>query len=183
MVLLESLPLSLGESAHEFILPGIDGKDHSLNEYKGAKALVIIFMCNHCPYVQGVIARLIELYDEFKDKGIQFVGINANESDNYPEDSFEKMPEYAKKWGMNFDYLRDESQEVAKKYKAQCTPDIFVYDEHQKLAYHGRIDDNWQESDKVTSNDLQDALNALIKGKQVSDEQHPSMGCSIKWRS
>ena len=93
------------------------------------------------------------------------------------------MPEYAKKWGMNFDYLHDESQDVAKKYQAQCTPDIFVYDENHKLAYHGRIDDNWQKPENVTTHDLQDALHALVKGEKVSEDQHPSMGCSIKWRS
>lgn len=182
MVLLESLNLPMGSKAHDFNLPGIDGADHSLASYNDAKILVIVFMCNHCPYVQAVISRLIQLQEDFKNKGVQFVGINANESDNYPEDGFEKMPEYAKEWGMNFPYLRDETQEIAKIYKAHCTPDIFVFDSERKLAYHGRIDDNWQHEDQVTKEDLKEALNALVKGEKVAEKQNPSMGCSIKWK-
>lgn len=183
MFLLESLQVPLGSPAHDFSLPGIDGKDHSLKDLKGEKALVIVFMCNHCPYVQGVIQRLISLQKKFADKGVVFVGINANESDNYPEDGFEKMSEYAEKWGLNFTYLRDESQEVAKKYKAQCTPDIFVYDNDLKLAYHGRIDDNWQHEDEVTTHELKDALRALVNNEKPNEKQNPSMGCSIKWKN
>ncbi len=183
MVLLESVNVPLGTPAPEFQLPGIDNETHTLDEYNRTHALVIVFMCNHCPYVQGVIGRLIALQDEFKDKNVQFIGINANESDNYPEDSFEKMSEYAKKWGMNFPYLRDETQEVAKKYNAQCTPDIFVYDNNHKLIYHGRVDDNWQEPDKVEVHDLRDALTAFVEGKEISPVQYPSIGCSIKWKS
>jgi peroxiredoxin len=182
MTLLESLNIPLGSDAHDFNLPGIDGQDHSLDSYKDEKVLVLVFMCNHCPYVQGIIQRLISLQDKFKDKGVKFVGINANDSENYSEDGFDKMSEYAKDWDLNFDYLRDESQEVAKIYKAQCTPDIYVYDKDQKLAYHGRIDDNWQHEDQVTTHELHDALEALVNDKNVSDQQYPSMGCSIKWK-
>lgn len=182
MVLLESLNIPLGSDAHDFNLPGIDGVDHSLESYKDNKILVIVFMCNHCPYVQGVIHRLINLQEEFKNKGVKFIGINANDSDGYPEDSFEKMSEYAENWGMNFDYLRDETQEVAKKYKAQCTPDIYVFNNNRQLAYHGRIDDNWQHEEQTTTHELQNALTALIDDKEVSDQQYPSMGCSIKWK-
>ncbi|MBA4337110.1 thioredoxin family protein [bacterium] len=171
MVLLESLQVPLGSLAHDFSLPGIDGKNHSLSDLKGEKAVVIIFMCNHCPYVQTVIQKFISLQQEFRDKGVVFVGINANESANYPEDSFEKMSEYADKWGLNFAYLRDDSQEVAKKYKAQCTPDIFVYDKDLKLAYHGKAE-----------GELEDALTSLVAGKKPSEKQNPSMGCSIKWK-
>lgn len=183
MVLLESLQVPLGSPAHSFSLPGIDGKDYSLNDLKGEKALAIVFMCNHCPYVQAVIQRLISLQKKFVDKGVVFVGVNANESDNYPEDSFEKMSEYAGKWGLNFVYLRDESRKVAKKYKAQCTPDIFVYDKDLKLAYHGRIDDNWQHEDEVKIHELNDALEALVNDKKPDEKQNPSMGCSIKWKN
>lgn len=182
MVLLESLNLPLGSDAHEFDLPGIDGKNHSLDSYKDEKVLVLVFMCNHCPYVQAVIQRLINLQDKFKDKGVKFVGINSNDSDGYPEDGFEKMSEYAEEWGMNFDYLRDETQAIAKIYKAQCTPDIYVFDGERKLAYHGRIDDNWQHEDQATTQELDDALEALVKGENPSDQQYPSMGCSIKWK-
>ncbi len=182
MVLLESKNLPLGTKANDFELRGIDESKHGLNDYSDAKVLVIIFMCNHCPYVQAVIGRLIELQEEFKNKGVQFVGINSNDSENYPEDDYEKMSEYAKKWGLNFPYLRDESQKVAREYKAQCTPDIFVFDEDRKLAYHGRIDDNWQHEDEVTKRELKQALKALINDEKVSERQNPSMGCSIKWK-
>lgn len=183
MVLLESLQIPLGSAAHDFSLPGIDRKDHSFSDFKGNKAIVIVFMCNHCPYVQGVIQRFISLQKKFKNDGIVFIGINANESDNYPEDSFEKMSEYADKWGLNFVYLRDESQEVARKYKAQCTPDIFVYDKELKLVYHGRIDDNWQHEDQVTTHELKDALTTLINNGKPNEKQNPSIGCSIKWKN
>jgi len=182
MVLLESLQIPLGSVARNFSLPGIDGKEHSLLDLKG-DITVIVFMCNHCPYVQGVIQRLISLQKKFKDKGVVFVGINSNESDNYPEDSFGKMKEYADRWGLNFMYLRDKSQKIAKEYKAQCTPDIFVYDKDLKLAYHGRIDDNWQHEDQVKTHDLNDAIMSLVNGKTVAKKQNPSMGCSIKWKN
>lgn len=182
MVLLESTKVALGTPAPNFSLPGVDDKDHSLNDYKGVKALVIIFMCNHCPYVQAQWIRMVELQNKYKDQGVQFIGINANYNPDYPEDSFEKMKEYAQEYGMNFPYLMDESQEVARSYKAQCTPDIFVYDADQKLAYHGRIDDSWKDGDAATTHELDDALAVLATGKQPTEEQYPSMGCSIKWR-
>lgn len=182
MFLLESTNVPIGAKAVEFDLPGIDGKNHTLDDFKEAKGLVIIFMCNHCPYVQAVIHRLIDLNAQYKDKGIQFIGINANESDNYAEDSFEKMPEYAKEWGMDFTYLRDEDQKVARAYNAQCTPDIYLYDQDQKLYYHGRIDDNWKEPESVKTHELKDAIDTLLSGKSYEEEQHPSIGCSIKWK-
>lgn len=181
MVLLESLNLDLGSPAPDFELPGIDGEIHNHNDFNQYKILCIVFMCNHCPYVQAVIDRLIKLQEEFKEE-VRFIGINSNDAENYPEDSFEKMPEYAKKWGLNFPYLRDESQEIAKEYKAQCTPDIFVYDEKRKLAYHGRVDDNWKDPEKVNKHELKNALKNLVSGKPAKDEQKPSMGCSIKWK-
>jgi peroxiredoxin len=182
MVLLESQNLPLGSDAIDFDLPGIDGENHTLAQLKGSKATVIIFMCNHCPYVQAQWPRMVELQMQFLNKGVNFIGINANDSSDYPEDGFDKMPEYAKEYGMNFPYLRDEDQVVAKRYGALCTPDIFVYDKALKLAYHGRIDDNWQEPSKVTSHDLMEALNALVRDQKPDSYQHPTMGCSIKWK-
>jgi len=183
MFLLESSQIPLGSLAPEFSLTGIDDKNYSLNDFKGNVAFVVVFMCNHCPYVQGVIQRLISLQKEFMNDRVVFIGINANDSANYPEDGFEKMKEYAKKWKLNFSYLRDESQTVAKKYKAQCTPDIFVYDKDFKLAYHGRIDDNWQHENQITTHDLKDALIAIVHGNTPKKKQSPSMGCSIKWKN
>jgi peroxiredoxin len=182
MVLLKSLQLPMGTPIIDFNLPATDGGNYSSADFSDKKALVIIFMCNHCPYVQAVIDRLIAIQAEYAVKGVQLIGINANDTENYPEDSFEAMQECVEERGINFPYLHDESQEVAKAYQAQCTPDIYVFDQNRKLAYHGRIDDNWQEEDKVTKQDLREALNAIIVGKPIPEPQQPSMGCSIKWK-
>lgn len=110
------------------------------------------------------------------------MGINPNDDESYPEDSFENMKRYYREWGMNFPYLRDECQEVARRYGAVCTPDIFVYGPERTLLYRGRIDDNWQDEARVTRKDLREAIEAILEGRPVSEDQHPSMGCSIKWR-
>lgn len=182
MALTYSQSIPFAEKAHDFALPGIDGKNYSLADFKDKKILVMVFMCNHCPYVAACWDRLIALQNEFGARGVQFVGINANDASDYPEDSFEKMKEYARAKGHNFPYLRDESQEIAKKYNAICTPDIFVYDENRELSYHGRIDDNWKDETKITRRELAEALESLIAGKKPSKDQKPSMGCSIKWK-
>lgn len=182
MVLLESLNLEMNMPATDFSLKRTDGKFMSLKDYAESKVLVIVFMCNHCPYVQAVWPRLVDLQSQFANSGVVFVGINANSNADYPEDSFEKMAEYANKYEMNFDYLFDENQETAKAYKAQCTPDIYVFDENRKLKYHGRIDDNWQDEAAVTKKELAEALENILLGREVEVEQKPSMGCSIKWQ-
>jgi peroxiredoxin len=183
MALIYSQTIPFGEKAPDFSLPGIDGKTYTLASFADKKVLVVIFMCNHCPYVQACWNRLIALQNEFDARGVQLVGINANDAQSYPEDSFEKMKEYVQRKKHNFPYLRDKSQEVAKAYGAVCTPDIFVYDEKRGLAYHGRIDDNWQEPGEVTKRELAEALEALLNGrKKPSPDQKPSMGCSIKWK-
>lgn len=182
MALLYSQTVPFGSPAPDFSLPGADGKKHTLASFKDKKALVIIFMCNHCPYVQACWQRLVELDREFSPQGVQFVGINSNDPQNYPEDSYEKMKEYAEKNGQLFPYLCDDSQVVAKAYGAVCTPDIFVYDSEHKLQYHGRIDDNWKEPENVSTRELAEALEALIKGELPNRDQNPSMGCSIKWK-
>ena len=180
--MLESLPLHLGKDIIPFSLPATDGKGYGPADFKDKKILVVIFMCNHCPYVKAVIDRLIAIQADYACKGVQLIGINANDSEGYPEDSFEAMQEWVEEKGINFPYLFDESQEVAKSYQAQCTPDIYVFDQARKLAYHGRIDDNWQEADKVTKQELCDALDTIVDGKPVPESQHPSIGCSIKWK-
>lgn len=182
MTLTYSQTIPFGNKAPDFSLPGIDGKTYSLASFADKKILVLVFMCNHCPYVQACWDRLIDLQKEFGGRGVQFIGINANDAKGYPEDSFEMMKTYAAERGHNFPYLRDESQEVAKAYAAMCTPDIFVYDEKRELAYHGRIDDNWKEPKKVTKRELAEALEMLLKGEKPSQNQNPSMGCSIKWK-
>lgn len=182
MVLLKSIKIPMGTKPVDFNLKGIDGEMHSLADYDDKEILVIVIMCNHCPYVQAVDDRLVQLQEKFAKQNVQFIGINPNDDATYPEDNFENMIKRAGEKGYNFPYLKDEDQSIARQYQAQCTPDIFVYDKNRELCYHGRIDDNWQEPDKVTSNDLNDAIEALLDGKKPSPEQYPTMGCSIKWK-
>lgn len=182
MALLNSKMVPLGTKASDFDLRGTDGKNYSLDSFKEKKVLVVIFMCNHCPYVKAVLDRLIAIQNDYADKGVQLIGINPNDTVNYPEDSFENMKKIVNEKNIPFPYLIDESQETARKYDAVCTPDIYVYGNERTLIYRGRIDDNWQEESKVTQRDLRDALDAILKGNPVSEEQTPSMGCSIKWK-
>lgn len=182
MSLLESIDVPLGTVAPDFQLRGVDGNIYSLGDFKERSVLVVVFMCNHCPYVQACIDRLVTLQEDFIDKGIRFIGINPNDSLDVPEDDFEAMKIFAREKNMNFPYLRDETQQVAKAYKAVCTPDVFVYDDQRTLRYHGRIDNNWKDSSKVTSQDLRTALEAIVHHKNVDSSQLPSMGCSIKWK-
>ena len=178
----ESSSVELGEKIKDFDLLATDGKNYSPSSFKDAQGLVIVFTCNHCPYAQAAWPLLIKLAEEFEDKSVAFVGLNPNDENSYPEDSFEVMKEKVSEWGINFPYLRDESQEVAKAYGAVCTPDIFVYDKNRELYYHGRINDNWQEPEKVTKEELKAALINLTEGKPAPTNQKPSIGCSIKWK-
>lgn len=183
MVLLHSDPVTLGTSAPDFTgLPGTDGRTYGLADFADADVLAVVFMCNHCPYVVGTIDRLVALQAEFADRGVRFVGINANDVQRYASDSPERMVDFAAKHGVNFPYVFDATQQVAKAYGAVCTPDIFVFDRERALRYRGRIDDNWRNPSAATQHDLQAALTALTEGRAVAKEQHPSMGCSIKWK-
>ena len=172
--------LTKGDAAPDFRLPGTDGKEHSLEEFKG-KALLVIFMCNHCPYVVPKFSYFVELQKKYPD--LQLVAINSNDAANYPEDSMEKMKEYAEREGFNFPYLFDESQEVAKSYGAECTPDPYLFDSGHKLRYHGRFDDahGQAHSDGKTS-EMEDAIKQLLAGEEVTVQSLPSMGCNIKWK-
>jgi peroxiredoxin len=183
MILLESLKTDLGGAAPSFSLPGTDGKTYSLDDFADSKALIIVFMCNHCPYVHAVIDRLIAIQNDYADRGVQVVGINSNDSSTHPDDSFENMIKFVSERGVNFPYLYDESQKVAEDFGAQCTPDIFVYDQDHALAYHGRIDDSWQDEAAVTKRELCEALDMILAGEKPSSDQNPSMGCSIKWKN
>jgi peroxiredoxin len=173
---------NLNHPVIDFKLKSVDGKYYSVDSFKSKDILVIIFMCNHCPYVIAVIKRLVKLQKYFENKSVQFVGINPNDVEAYPEDSFDNMIIFHKENKMNFPYLIDETQEVAKKYDSVCTPDIYVYDKERILRYRGRIDDNWQNEDKVSREELKEALEQLVEGKLPSESQFPSMGCSIKWK-
>ncbi len=173
-----------GSKAPDFgKLKGIDGKLHSLQEFKGKKALLIVFMCNHCPYVQPKIAKLIELQSLYGKKGLQLVGINCNNIEEYVDDSFEKMKEFVKEKGINFVYLIDESQESAKKFGATCTPDPFLFNEKMELVYHGRIDEaHGKPHETAKTNELEQAIQELLEKGKVSVAPLPSMGCNIKWK-
>ena len=183
MARLKSIMAPLETAAHDFSLDGVDGRTYSLNSFIEKEIIVIIFMCNHCPYVKAVLKRLINLQNEFINHGVQFVGINPNDAARYPDDSLENMKVIAKENGFSFPYLIDPSQKTAKLYNAVCTPDLYVYGKDRKLAYRGRIDDNWEYPKKVTQHDLKLALEAMLDGKPVPHKQIPSMGCSIKWKT
>lgn len=162
---IESTDINLGTKAEDFDLPGTDGKNYSLDSFEDSKGLVVAFTCNHCPYAQAAWPLLIKLADEFRAKSISFVGINPNDESLYPEDSFEVMKEKVGQWGINFPYLRDKSQEVAKKYQAVCTPDVYVFDKNHSLYYHGRVNDNWKEPEKSDQRRTQRRVKLAFGGK------------------
>jgi peroxiredoxin len=179
----ESSTPALGSPCPDFRLPAVDGQSYARDDFARAEALVVMFICNHCPYVKAVEDRLIGLAREFEGRGVQFVGVCANDAQSYPDDAFDKLAERWRSKGYGFPYLHDESQEVARAFGAVCTPDIFVYDKERKLAYRGRIDDSWKAPDQVTRRELAAALEALLEGRPLPREQFPSLGCSIKWKS
>jgi len=183
MVLLgsEYVTLKQGDPAPDFSLMNIDGTFYSLQDIKGENATLIIFMCNHCPYVLPKIAEIKRIAEDFKDKGLVVIGMNSNESENYPEDSYEKMQEYFDEWGVDFYYLHDESQEVAREYGAVCTPDPFLFDADLKLIFHSRIDDTHGKQEG--KHELYVAIEEFLDSENISMEENPSMGCSIKWKN
>jgi peroxiredoxin len=174
--------LEIGQRAPDFSLPGVDGKDYSLTSFKNKKVVVVMFSCNHCPYVQAYEDRLISIQREYASKGVQLVAINANDSDGYPEDGFDNMVKRSQKKQFNFPYLRDESQRVARAYGAEYTPEVFVLNSKQEVRYIGRVDDNWQHPDKVRSRDLHDAIEAVLAHKKVANPVTHAIGCTIKWK-
>jgi peroxiredoxin len=178
-----STMLPLGTEAPDFDLLNINGQHVSLKSFDGAKALVVIFMCNHCPYVKHVAPEISRLSNDYLAKGVAFVGISSNDTDAYPDDSFEKMVIEARERGYHFPYLLDADQSVAQAYRAACTPDIFVFDGSKKLVYRGQLDDSRPKNDKpLTGSDLRAALDAVLDQRAVSADQKPSIGCNIKWR-
>jgi thiol-disulfide isomerase/thioredoxin len=172
--------LELGTVAPDFNLESVNGGSLSLSYADQSKGFVILFICNHCPYVLHIEDKLVEVANEYIAKGIGFIAISSNDIEKYPQDSPEKMKEK----GYPFPYLFDESQEVAKEYKAACTPDLFVFDKNRKLVYCGQFDDSRPKNDNpVTGNDLVEALDAVLEGRTIPEEkQVPSIGCNIKWK-
>jgi peroxiredoxin len=174
--------LKIGDNAPDFTLPATSGQQLALSAGAGTAATVVLFWCNHCPYVIPNQARVIELQAEYAPRGVNFIAICANRADAYPEDSFENMQRRAAEMGYNFPYLHDESQSVARAYGAERTPEAFLFDAALKLRYHGRIDDNHQDQAKATQHDLRNALEAVLAGRAPDPAETGALGCSIKWK-
>jgi peroxiredoxin len=184
MSLTPSTMLELGTVAPDFSLATPDGTRYNLKEQHLDKGLLVIFMCNHCPYVLHIRTRLVERIKEFQDKGIEVVAINANDYASYPDDSPARMSEDMQKLGYTFPYLVDEDQSVAKAYRAACTPDLYLFNAEKKLVYRGQFDSARPgNNEPITGNDLADAVEKMLKGKAIDEDQRPSMGCNIKWKA
>jgi peroxiredoxin len=182
MALTESREIALGTACPDFRLRAVDGTTCAREDFRDKPVLVVLFICNHCPYVQAVEDRIVALAREYGPKGVQLVGICSNDPTDYPDDRPERLLARWREKGYGFPYLVDESQDVARAFGAVCTPDIYVFDRARRLAYHGRIDDDWKEPGKVRRRELAAALDALLAGRAPADEQLHSIGCSIKWR-
>ena len=184
MVKTASTMLPLGAEAPDFSLPDVNGSTVSLADYQGAPALLVMFLCNHCPFVKHVAAELAKLGRDYGDRGVAIVGISSNDVENYPADSPEKMQQEAKEHGYTFPYLFDETQAVAKAYRAACTPDFFLFDKDRRLVYRGQLDSSRPGSGiPVTGEDLRRALDAVLSGGAVAEDQRASIGCNIKWKA
>ncbi len=173
----------LGAPCPDFTLPAVDGKTYRRDDLFGGAALVVMFICNHCPYVKAIEDRLIDLGRTYIPRGCSFVAICSNDAATYPDDAFDKLRERWLDKHYGFPYLHDDAQNVARDFGAVCTPDIFVYDSAQRLSYRGRVDDSWKDPTAVTKRELAAALDALVAGVKPALPQIPSMGCSIKWKS
>jgi len=174
--------LELGARAPDFDLPGVDNGRHSLASFSDKPVLVVIFSCNHCPYVKDYEARMVSIQRDYAAKGVQLVAINSNDDKAYPEDSFQEMVKRSEERGYNFPYLRDETQEVVTAYGGVCTPHVFAFDSERLLRYRGRIDDS-RDPTKVAHPDLRNALDDLTSGRSVRVSDTKPFGCSIKWYS
>lgn len=182
MALTHSHGMPNGSPLPDFDLAATDGRRYTARSFDGAELLVVVFTCNHCPYAIASEDRLITLQHEYGPRGVRFVLVNPNDAIRYPEDSFAEMQRRAREKDFPFPYLHDETQKVARAFDAACTPDIFVFDRARVLCYNGRIDDNWQQPERVTRHDLRIVLDDLLAGRPISIEPVASMGCSIKWK-
>jgi len=178
-----STMLPLGTKAPDFSLVNVDGRTVSLKDFADAPALLVMFICNHCPFVKHLAPALAQFTSEYMDKGVGIVAVNSNDVANYPADSPEQMVREAEERGYRFPYLYDETQEVAKAYRAACTPDFYVFDRDRRLVYRGQFDDSRPDNGiPITGKDLRAALDAVLAGRQPSQDQRPSIGCNIKWK-
>lgn len=184
MVRTASTMLPLGTAAPDFSLPDYDGKMWSLSDFREHRGLVVVFMCNHCPYVKHVAPELSRLADEYQAKGVAVVGISSNDVASHPEDAPAMMKLEAVAQGYRFPYLYDESQGVAQAYRAACTPDFYLFDADHRLVYRGQLDDTRPKQNQTPNgHDLRQALDALLAGQPIPEPQRPSIGCNIKWKS
>ncbi len=183
MSLTPSTMLPLGTKAPGFSLPDTEGNIVSPDDFKDNPALLVVFMCNHCPYVKHIIEPFVGLVKEYQEKRVGVVGINSNDVEGYPEDNPTNMARVAKNLGFTFSYLYDEDQEAAKAYHAACTPDFFLFDGSRNLVYRGQLDSSRPGNDiPITGKDLRAAMDAVLEGKPMAEEQRPSLGCNIKWK-
>ncbi len=184
MALTPSTMLELGTQAPDFKLPdAVSGNMISLSTFTGKQAVLVMFICQHCPYVQHVKKELARLGKDYAGKSVGIVAISSNDAANYPDDAPEQLAKMAKQEGFTFPFCYDESQEVAKAYTAACTPDVFLFDANRQLVYRGQLDESRPDNGKpVTGRDLRAAIDAVLAGKPVSQEQRPSIGCNIKWK-
>jgi peroxiredoxin len=183
MVLTKTGICDFGWKARDFNLKGVDGRSYSLADVRGPKGTVVVFLCNHCPYVKATISRIVEEAKALKDIGIGTIGVMSNDPDDYPEDSFDNMKAFARKHGFTFPYTVDETQEVARVYGAQCTPDFFGFNASDELQYRGRLDASRTSLVPNARRELFEAMKQVAETGRGPDEQTPSMGCSIKWRT
>ncbi len=173
--------LSIGSGCPGFYLPGTDDKFYSEESFGRYDALLVVFSCNHCPYVQAYEERIMNIQNQYRDK-LRIVAINSNDDKNYPDDSFSNMKLRAKEKKFNFPYLRDEKQEAATEFGATHTPEIFLFNRERKLVFHGKIDDNWQHPEQVKTQYLRNAIDELLEGKEISVPETFTIGCTIKWK-
>ncbi len=184
MVMTASTMIPLGTTAPYFNLPDTNGNLVSIDDFKDANAFLVVFMCNHCPFVKHILKDFIELVKEYQKKGVAIIGINSNDVESFPEDSPALMKKAADAMGFTFPYLYDESQEVALAYHAACTPDFFLFNKQKSLVYRGQMDDSRPGNIiPITGADLRAAIDAALEGKHISPQQKPSMGCNIKWKA
>lgn len=184
MVRTASTMLELSTRLPSFTLPDVDGSIVSPDDFHDAPALLIIFMCNHCPFVKYILGPMVDLISQYQEKSVAVIAISSNDAEEYPEDAPQLMKQLAQSEQFTFPYLYDENQQLAKDFHAACTPDFFLFDKDRKLVYRGQLDDSRPSNDiPITGSDLTAAIDAVLQGEQVSRDQKPSIGCNIKWKS
>lgn len=181
MALTDGIGIPMGTPCPDFDLLAMDGNRYRLSDFGDKNVLLVIFTCNHCPYAQAVEDRIVQLRREYEGQSVQLVGICPNDPRIVSEDSFENLRKRWREKNYGFPYLHDPDQTMARAFGAVCTPEFYVYGPDRKLAYHGRLDDNWKEPDQVTRRELKEAVDLILAGQSVDFKQIPSMGCSIKW--